>query len=490
MRNWKEMSASCCTCTCRNSLTAVLSIMPPKQAIDLNISDSSTYPGILPLWSRDRISMTVPYNGMADTDPQDPALSGHYNPWYARMERALRVATRAVISSSPFFLRVLCSNVIVFPHGSIFDPDYTPTDENHREYRAMLENLSENHRLYVNGHKRHNKLACAQSMTSSNSRAYVFWTILNPWFLQFYSRSDFDNVPESQRRTVDFFLAVTLAHEYSHLVYRWRQWKELLSEERPYQHCSPRFLAYSETVHAHYEPRLHVRQRTPEIGNAWEDFTFDGFPRFKDYDESSAYFSPFPSQGLEWAQRGATCCTAQVESSLVLGEEFHQDPSTVQPTTIPEDQIDRFVSMGCWDYVEDLLRLDRIVHQGQVALVKDVQLLHVLRFPRLYDWLLFVPRHHAAPVASLTVLAEELKHIVDAEKHAGDTIAPTSTATSNTSAPTSMNRRPRTSAIMDGNAEQEIGSVLRKASGGKVSKTKGKSSRSTGPRAKPKSASK
>jgi hypothetical protein len=465
--------------------------MPPKQAINLNISDSSIYPDILPLWSRDKISMSVPLNAMADPDPQDPALNGFYNPWYSRMERALRIATRAVISSTPFFLKVLCSNVIrIDPLGSVFDPDYTPTDENYLEYRAMLENLSENHRLYVNDHGKHDKLTYAKSMTSSNSEAYVFWTILNSWFLQFYSRSDFDNVPESERRTVDFFLAVTLAHEYSHLVYRWREWKEQLSEEQPYVWLSPRFFAYCLTIHRHYEPRLHVRQRTPEIGDAWEDFTFDGVPRFKEHDESSANFSPLPSQGLEWGQRGATCCTAQVRSSLALGEEFNYDPRIAEPTPIREDQLDRFLSTGCWNYVEDLLKLDRIVHPGQVALVRDVQLIHVLRFPNLYRWLLNVPRHHTAPVDPLTVLADELRHIVYTERHAGDTVAPTSIATSNTSAPTSMNRRPRTSAIMAGNAEQEIGSILREASSGKVSKTKGKSSRSTGPRAKPKSASK
>ena len=468
--------------------------MPPKQAINHDISDSSTYPDILPLWSAVNIRMGVPRLCMADDDPHLSEVHGRYDPWYPRMERALRLATRAIISSTPFFLKVLCSNVISMgPVAKAFDPDYTPTEEHHREYRVMLEDLSNNHRLYVNDHGKLNNCTYARSTLSSNRRAYVFWTTLNSWFAHFYARSDFENVPESERRRVDFVLAVTLVHEHSHQVYMWREWKEKLAAERPYVYCSSRFQDYLKSLNSWSEPRFTVRQWKPEIGDAWEDFTLDGTPCFQDSGHPSGLFLPSPSQGLQWGHRTATCSTIQSRSNLAIGEDLNQRRTPGEVTPVLNDELDRFLSRACWDYVEDLLKLDRIISPAQEALVKDVQLMHVLRFPALYNWLLHVPRFDTEAADAYTLLPEELAQLLHIERYAGDPSTRIGTGPSYHSdilAPTSTVRLPRTSAIMDSNSEEVIGSVSKKVSSGKVSKTKRKSARLTGREAKPKSASK
>lgn len=532
----KEKCASSFRSNFKDTFSAVSVTMPPKQAVNLNLSDSSTYPDILPLWSRENVRISKPVTDMADLDPMDPVHVPYLDPWLSRMEVALRIATRAVISSSSFFLKVLCANVITLDSKrKAYDPNYIPTDADRREYRLMMDHLSTNHRLYVNDHGKFCPDTYGESQMTSNAKGYVWWTILNVWFMRHYNRPSFENLPESERRIVDFAVAVTIAHEFAHVVNNYRDWKELL-EQGPYTHCSAKFINHMDNFNMLSEPCFSVRQWQPELGDAWEHFTFEGDPCFKDHHEQMGRFTPDLTKGIVWGKRQVTCNTLPSRTgSLAITDELDEERSVFKSTPIPETTIDRFLSKGCWDYVENLLRLDKIINASQVALVKEVQLFHVLKLPPLYDWLLFVPRHGVTQTRTYTTLQDELRRVIYAETHEGDTIADMSTVsvfillTANLPgyAPTpsimqngaryildpnqqaagtasnqasqaffalfapegSRMRQPRSSEIVKDIVEA-TSSKVEKASAAKSSKSKSKSSssRSVGPRAKPKSA--
>lgn len=100
--------------------------MPSKEAVNLKPTDSSSYPDILGLWSKEDVRMSRPTIDMADLDPQNPKDSPVIDFCYLRMEVALRIATRAVVSSSFFYLKVLCAQKIGLDAKRIaFDPNYT-----------------------------------------------------------------------------------------------------------------------------------------------------------------------------------------------------------------------------------------------------------------------------------------------------------------------------------------------------------------------------
>jgi hypothetical protein len=247
-------------------------------------------------------------------------------------------------------------------------------------------------------------------------------------------------------------------------------------------------------------------------------------------------FTPDLTKGIVWGKRHVTCNTlSSRRGSLAITDELDEERSVFKSTPIPETTIDRFLSKGCWDYVENLLRLDKIINTSQVALVKEVQLFHVLKLPPLYNWLLFVPRRGVTQTRTYTTLQDELRRVIYAETHDGDAIADVSTASVQTlltanlpgytpSASIMQNgaryildpnqqaagigsnqasqaffapfapegsrmRQPRSSGIVKDIVEANS-SQVEKASAAKSSKSKSKSSssRSVGPRAKPKSA--
>lgn len=164
-----------------------------------------------------------------------------------RMEPALRIATRAVISSSAFHLKVLCANHVQLNDGrKVLDPNYAPTNMDRTAYRDMMGILSTKHRLYAHDHGSLHSNVWRKSLFSSNDQEYVWWTVLNAWFIEeHYARMDYEQFPGSQRRSVDLVLAITLAHEFTHTVKKYRDWLTLFSKT-PYQHHDPAYVQYCE----------------------------------------------------------------------------------------------------------------------------------------------------------------------------------------------------------------------------------------------------
>jgi hypothetical protein len=217
----------------------------------------------LPRYSPSMEQKNCAHFDMSDLDPMDPVHVPYLDPWLSRMEVALGIATRAVISSSSFFLKVLCAKVITLDSKrKAYDPNYIPTDADRSEYRLMMDHLSTNHRLYVNDHGKFCPDTYGESQMTSNAKGYVWGTILNVWFVRHYNRPGFENFPESERRIVDFAVAVTLAHEFAHVVNNYHDWKELLAQD-PYTYCSAKFINHMGNFNLWSEPCFSVRQWQP-----------------------------------------------------------------------------------------------------------------------------------------------------------------------------------------------------------------------------------
>jgi hypothetical protein len=226
--------------------------MPPKPSLaNYHLTDSSTYDDIHPIWREQNLRLSRFYIDMSTRDNRPLKYKALINHIYARMESALRIATRAVVSSSSFYLKVLCADHIQLDEKRrVLDPNYVPTNMDRSEYRDMMIHLSTKHRVYAHDHGRFYSNIYGESLFSSNEGEYVWWTILNAWFIEHYARLDFDNIPEPHRRNVDLILAFTLAHEFAHTVNNYRDWKNLF-KDRPYQHREPDYVFYSERPSRH-----------------------------------------------------------------------------------------------------------------------------------------------------------------------------------------------------------------------------------------------
>jgi hypothetical protein len=56
---------------------------------------------------------------------------------------------------------------------------------------------------------------------------------------------------------------------------------------------------------------------------------------------------------------------------------------------VTDDVIERFMSEGCWERLEDFLKVENTPSTGQAALVKKLSVTQVLRYPAIHDWLLY-----------------------------------------------------------------------------------------------------
>lgn len=232
-----------------------------------------------------------------------------------------------------------------------------------------------------------------------------------------------------------------------------------------------------------------------------------------------------------WGKRSNTCNTLQARGgSLAIVEDLNQEQNRFNRTPIPETTMDRFMSEGGWDYVENLLSLDKIISPTRIALVKGVQLFHVLKSPGIHDRLLYVPRRGIAPARPETSMDSELRGVMYAETQTGNTAATQALLTANPSgqalapvimvnghryllttndqaannassassqsfAPSTASNPCRSASIPNAILPDFVaatGSKLKKTSTGNSSKSKSKfsSSRSVGPRPRPKSATK
>lgn len=135
------------------------------------------------------------------------------------------------------------------PNGS-HSTQITPTDADRYECRLVIDHLSVNHRLYVNDYGKFNDGDFASTQLSSNAQHYLHWKILKGWYESHYNRQDFEGLPESERRSVDFTLAITLAHEFAHASYIYRNWKALFSHD-PYVHLSTKFIDFGKDSWSH-----------------------------------------------------------------------------------------------------------------------------------------------------------------------------------------------------------------------------------------------
>jgi hypothetical protein len=86
--------------------------------------------------------------------------------------------------------------------------------------------------------------------------------------------------------------------------------------------------------------------------------------------------------------------------------------------------VSRFSTVGCWDYLEDLLKLENIFSPVQAALAKKVRLIQVFKRPALYKWLLNVPRRNSCfqPTPPFSKMHEVLDDIVYYQRFPGDAV--------------------------------------------------------------------
>jgi hypothetical protein len=94
----------------------------------------------------------------------------------------------------------------------VLDPDYVPNHHDHLLFSSALEGISKNLRIWTD------HLAC-KSKCFSFSRFWKFAFVdtmvisLNPFFIDFFERPDYDDVNEEQRNIVLFVLAFSLLIE-------------------------------------------------------------------------------------------------------------------------------------------------------------------------------------------------------------------------------------------------------------------------------------
>jgi hypothetical protein len=121
-------------------------------------------------------------------------------------------------------------------------------------------------------------------------------------------------------------------------------------------------------------------------------------------------FEPDIAQGLVWDKRNEDTCNTIVRraGSLAIAHEIDVDQTRFRPTRMPSTTVDRLTSKACWDYVEPLLDNRKIMNPAHFLRIVDLQLFQVLKLPKLYSWLLYVPRSGFTPPGAGTSLLDVL----------------------------------------------------------------------------------
>jgi hypothetical protein len=97
------------------------------------------------------------------------------------------------------------------------------------------------------------------------------------------------------------------------------------------------------------------------------------------------------SAKLVWYGRGNAYHAVQNRTHVAVEGEAKAPRNEDNDKTLGDAIVARALREGCWDYIEDLLKVENIADSSQAALVSAVQLTRVLICPAMCSWLTEIP---------------------------------------------------------------------------------------------------
>jgi hypothetical protein len=199
---------------------------------------------------------------------------------YKTIEPALRLATRLLAQSQPFFVRVYRANIIKIKGAKVLvrkghlqglkrldalDPSWVPSPEDDVVFDRALKEIVSSFRLYC-GEEAWTILPGSLVYAATNHQVIPKFWIYNFFSRQYFNEfasSRFKSTSAQMRHRLLFQFAMTLLHEFAHVVCRKRRESELIELER-------------QGIKTFPEPLYEFDDVDSELGQAWETWYFGG----------------------------------------------------------------------------------------------------------------------------------------------------------------------------------------------------------------------
>ena len=198
---------------------------------------------------------------------------------YERMKPALRLASLFLEISEAFFVKIYRADVVLEQGTPLLDEDFIDDDDDVQAYRAMLVSHSNTVRIYT-GYIQDSRIrnACGKSSSFPNERMPVYQQ-LNPDYIDWYNRGDYDGQDIQKKNMIAFSMATTLVHEHAHAVWQTRNHAKFTAElDNPRGELS---LAEAVARARQREPYHSREDSQSELGLSWERYWFGGLlPHF------------------------------------------------------------------------------------------------------------------------------------------------------------------------------------------------------------------